>query len=669
VTKNALFLSLLLALPAFAQRTIPPEFVSWLPVTPEERAQKNATVEKDAGAEILLWRVHVLDEVMGSDLHRSFYHYIRMKIFDDKGKEKASTIDLKYREPGAILNIAARTIKPDGTIVELDKKSIFRRDIAKQGKEAEKSVSFAMPALEPGSIIEYRYQQTEDDNRFRYTRLRFQQDFPVRKVTYFVHKLDSRYIAADEEMFLLPIHCTTSPIKREDEVYESTTVENVPAAKNEPLSPSRPNTEPWALLYYRSSGSKDPRKFWTSQGQALYKEYKDALKVNDEAKSASAAALNGATTEDEKVNALIAWLHKNIRSVYDGEEVTDAERTRFFERLPKERNRTSAEIIKSGMAMPREMSVAFGALATPAGIDVRPAWVGDRNEAMFPAETLPDKYFLDNSAVAIKSGEAWKMIDLGRKFVTPGMLPNDEENVPALIGDPKNLSMVYTAVAAPTASSESRIALLKLSAEGTLEGDVTETLTGHRAEERRRDWDKKSADQQKEAVHDTVTHMFADAEVTSIRIENVTELAKPVQVHYHLKAPLYAGSTGKRILFQAMPFRRGDRSPFTASERQYPVQFPYPWNENDQIHIQVPDGFTLDHPATPGDVEFGRLGSYKVKMSIVKTDGETELFTTRDFTFGANGQTDFPAQSYSTVKQIFNDVQVRDGHSMSLLAQ
>ncbi len=60
---------------------------------------KGPQVDKDAGVEALFWRVHVRDEVMGGqDLQRVFYHYVRLKIFDEKGKEQAATIDIPFND-------------------------------------------------------------------------------------------------------------------------------------------------------------------------------------------------------------------------------------------------------------------------------------------------------------------------------------------------------------------------------------------------------------------------------------------------------------------------------------------------------------------------------------------------------------------------------------------
>jgi hypothetical protein len=143
-------------------------------------------------------------------------------------------------------------------------------------------------------------------------------------------------------------------------------------------------------------------------------------------------------------------------------------------------------------------------------------------------------------------------------------------------------------------------------------------------------------------------------------------------VRYHFKAPRFAQVTGKRLLFHAMPFRRGQLSPFSATTRRLPVEFPNAWKEVDETHILVPEGFTLDNAANPGSVDFGKSGSYMVKMIITTPKdppGRTELTVTRDLTFGSNGRLDFPVANYQALKNIFNDMQVRDGHIMSLISK
>jgi hypothetical protein len=642
----------------------PVEFVSWLPITDAQRNMKSASVEKDAGAEILIWRVHVVDELLGNnaDLQRVFYHYVRLKVFNEKGKEDTSTIDLTYREPGGILDVSGRTIKPDGTVLELDKKSIYRREIERAGRARERAVSFAMPGVEPGAILEYRWKQTENDNRFRYIRLHFQRDFPVQQVTYFVKPLSSD-ITGGQQMYLMKFNCEPTPIKLENDGFNSTTVTNVPAAHHEPYAPSDPNIEPWALLYYSENTKRDAEKFWNSEGKKVYSEMKNSLKVGDEVKAAAAEATAHATGDEDKVTVLAAYVQKHIRNLFDS-QVTTAEREKFFEKMPKDRARTAAEIFKTGIAMPSEMNVAFAALATQAGLEVRPALIGSRNEVAF-APQLADRYFLDDKAIAVKLGSTWKIVDASHKHLLPGMLPWEEEGMAVLVSDPKAPTFIQAPVSPPEASLEKIDAHFKLSDLGALSGDVEESFTGHRAEDLRGVMEGKTPAQREEWLHDRIVKMFPDAEVTGIELKNADDATQPLAATWHMVAPHYAQVTGKRILFQPSAFRRGVVSPFTASERRFPIHFPYGWKEVDEVRIALPEGFVLDNADNPGGLDFGETGSYKLKMQVTK-GGEPEFQLFREFTFGNKGILFIEAKNYPVLKRVFGVVQTQDSHTISL---
>ena len=54
-------------------------------------------------------------------------HYVRIKIFTERGRDEHSKIDIPYLGGMKIKDVAARTIKPDGTIVELPKKTSSKR--------------------------------------------------------------------------------------------------------------------------------------------------------------------------------------------------------------------------------------------------------------------------------------------------------------------------------------------------------------------------------------------------------------------------------------------------------------------------------------------------------------------------------------------------------------
>jgi hypothetical protein len=650
--------------PGAAQQTTsaPPEFTTWFPLGDFERDQKTPLVEKDAGAEVMLWRVHVVDEVTGDNrsLQRVFYHYIRLKIFNDSGKEKAATIDLPFRDHERISEVAGRTIKADGSVIELDRKTVYKRDLERIGGFRESVVSFAMPQVAPGAILEYRWKQTEDDNRFRYLRLHFQREFPVQKVTYFVKPLSNQ---SREELFVSTFNCNTSPIKQGSDGYASITVENVPAVRVESYSPSSPNVEAWGLLYYRPGGLKDPNRYWDEEGKKLYKDFKESLKSDDEVKAVAAKVAAEASDEDGKLAAQAAYVRKTVRNL-NSPDLTAADREAFIQRLPRDRARNSAEILKSGIGTSSEINVAFAAVAAQGGFEVRPALVADRGDISFDPK-FAESYFLDNKAVAVKSRGVWKIMDLGDTTVSPSMLPWHEEGMYALLGDPKAPNFVTTPVSPPDSSAESRSAKLELSRNGSIAGDVDESYTGHRAAEYRRAIGFKSTAQREEWLRARVARAFRNAEVTGIKFDDVDDPARPLAVHYHLQAAGFAQVTGKRILLQANAFRRTQPSPFSAAQRHNPIEFHYGWKEADNVNIQLPAGFSLDNADNPGGVKFGKSGSYEVAIVIAKGERQ-ELRFTRTLTFGSEGMLLFSASTYPALKKVFDDVQLRDGHTISL---
>src|ERR1044071_6039418 len=134
----------------------------WKPVDPAEIALKQPLVEKDADAEVLLWEVKVADEAEGGDPRTVLKHYVRIKIYNERGRESQSQVYIFAAKLGGreikISDIAGRTIKPDGSVVELKKEDIYERMAERRGDGLKlKAKSFAMPGVEPGSIIEYRW--------------------------------------------------------------------------------------------------------------------------------------------------------------------------------------------------------------------------------------------------------------------------------------------------------------------------------------------------------------------------------------------------------------------------------------------------------------------------------------------------------------------------------
>jgi hypothetical protein len=632
---------------------------AWLPVTEAERAQKAAKVEKSAGAEALFWRVHVWDEVMGTDWQRHRVNYVRIKVFNEEGRKKVSSIEIPYGNNISVTSIEGRTIQPNGTIVPLKKEDIHEKETVRFGGIRRKVKSFAMPAVETGSIIEYRVREVHFKQNIRYLRADAQQEFPVQKITYFVKPLSRDYIALT--MHVWPFNCTQTPLNLEMNGFSSTSVENLPAFQEEPYMIGEANVRAWILFFYMESDRHDSKKYWEKRGKEVYTNLRLALKVNDEIKQAAATAVAGATTDSQKVAALIGYLRKNLRGLFDS-SVSDSERAKILKSLPKDRSRTSVEVFKSGIGYADEMNTLFAAMAQTVGLEARPALVSNRDGVMFEPR-MADSYFLSNIDMAVKIDGEWRVFDATTRRLPANMVSWREEGTQALISDPKAPLFVKTPLSPPADSASIRRAKFQLSADGTLEGDVTMYYIGHAAADRREDKAGETAEKQQESVKELVTGVFPGAEVTNIKLEHVEDPSEALTFQYHLKIPNYAQRTGKRLLFSPLFFQQGTTPRFTAGDRKYPIAFRYAWREDDQLQFQLPKGFQIDNGENPGNLNFGEPGTYEL---IMGTNAQGTFVTSRVFEFGRKGMILFDRTAYPTMKKIFDEIHRRDTTVISL---
>ncbi len=659
--RSVALIPLLLSTPLVSLADTPID-VGWLPVTEAQRNMKAPVVEKDAGVEALFWNVHVRDEIMGGqDIRRVFYHYVRLKIFDEKGKEKAATIDIPFSENTSIMYVKGRTIKADGTEVALRSDSVYERDLVRTGRTRLKVKSFAMPGVEPGAIVEYRWQELRNDPRILYARLQFQREFPIQKVTYFIWPLSRDYTSYS--MSIWPFNCKPSALQRENDGFQSTSLENVPAFREEPMMPGEPNVRPWVLMFYSEGGNRrDPEKYWNDTGKDLYNRLlKPALKANNEIKQAAAGAIEGVAGDEQKVLALVKYIRKNLRNLFSA-EVTEAERAKILKQMPKDRERTSAEIFKQGIGTSDELNTLFAAMATSVGLEARPAMVADREDVVF-VPNMTDRYFLRSIDMAVNIGGKWKLYDVSAHLLPANMLSWREEGMKALLSDPKKPLFVESPLSPPEASAGIRSAKLMLLEDGSIEGDVDQQFSGHLALDRRSEMKDDTEARRLERLKEQTAKVFPDAEISDLRIENVDDPETPLKLHYHVKMAGYAQRTGKRLLVHPLFFQRGVPPLFASAERRHPIIFPFGWQEHDRVSIDMPDGFVLDNAENPGGLNFGAPGSYELKMSV---SGGRELICERDLTFGKEGFLAYPTDAYPSLKKLFDTVRQHDDVTISL---
>ncbi|HYG10692.1 MAG TPA: DUF3857 domain-containing protein, partial [Pyrinomonadaceae bacterium] len=498
----------------------------WKPVDPAHLALKAPVVEKDADAEAIFWEVRVDD---GDETDLIFTNYIRIKIFTERGRESQSKIDIVPFRPNAkIKDVAGRTIKADGQIVELKKEDVFEKLIVKSGDLKLKAKTFAMPSVEPGAIIEYRWREVYPGSSANRTRLYFQRDIPVQTVTYYLKPASN--LVGVESLRYQPFHMAMPKFEKDKKGFYSTTVTNVPAYHDEPRMPPEDEVRKWMLLYYTAERNLEPQKYWKDFGKIVYNVFKSDMKVNDDVRKKSAEIVGDAATPEQKLERLYEFCRTQIKNLDDDALNLPAEvRAKLKDESP-------ANTLKKGEGRSNDIAGLFAALALAAGFEARPALMADRSDIFFDPG-FADPYFMSLIVVAVKVNDAWRFFDPSEMYVPYGMLAWQSESQDALISDPKEPTFVQTPLSAPGKSLEKRTARLKLDSEGTLEGDVRIEYTGHLGKDRKEYNDDDSPAQREETLRSLIKAKMSTAEVSDVKVENVTDPVKPFVYAYHVRVP------------------------------------------------------------------------------------------------------------------------------------
>ncbi|MFN7947980.1 MAG: DUF3857 domain-containing protein [Blastocatellia bacterium] len=623
----------------------------WKPVDPAHLSMKTPVVEKDADAEAIFWEVYVDDA--SEDLVLN--HYIRIKVFNERGVESQSKVEIPYFNDERIKDIKARTIKPDGSIVELSKDSIYDRTVVKASGVKLKAKTFAMPGVEPGAIIEYRWREAHTYSSANNLRLHFQREIPVQMVRYYLKPSSAMFGG----MKTITFHGKDVSFVKEKNGFSSVTMNNMPAYREEPRMPPVDEVRTWMLVYYSNDDGSNPQAFWGSFGRLLYEGSKDDLKVNDDVRKAAAEITSGATTPDEKLQRILGFVRTKIRNTSADTAGLSAE-----EKKKLKKNNSPADTLKRGYGSGPDLDMLFAALAAAAGFEARLAFLPDRSDIFFTPNTPRLYSRVIAIDIAVRVGDEWRFFDPSSTYVPFGMLRWQQEGVKALITDPKAPSFINTPISASSRSMMRRTAKMKLHEDGTLEGDVAIEYSGHFAIEKKNSDDDDTAEKREQSLRDEVRAQMSTAELSNISIENVTDPVKPYVHKYHVKVPGYAQRTGKRLFLQPSFFMQGRGPMFTASERRYPIYFHYPWAEYDEVEIELPPGYALDNAEAPQGINAGQTSWYKLVLGITP-DSKTLIFK-RDFQFGGNGDILFPVTSYASLKKLFDAYHQLDSHTITL---
>jgi hypothetical protein len=627
----------------------------WLPVTPQDLAIKE--VPHDPGADaIQLYMSYYKDD----DL-KFISVYKRIKILHEARDPEKDRANVKIPiEPGESLKeLVARTIHPDQKIIDFTGKP-FEKVLFK-GRGVKYTVkTFTLPDVTVGSIIEYRYVITLPSGKVSSI-----SSWPVQE-DIFTLKERLRF-RAYQGVVLTPTEWTSvaprsqvsysylnqiagdMPQKKQDNLMELE-LQNVPRFDAEEYMPPADDFRPVILFYYGGREMSSPGQFW-SEWQKLITDFLEKVIGNSREVHDVAVQAIGAETDSEKKLRKLYARAQQIRNLSFERERTAQEKKE--EHL--KHNASSQETFQRGYGTAWDINVAFTALARAAGFEATMLGVSDRHERSFN-EIILWLGQLDSSAVLVNVSGKQMVLDPGTRFCPFGLLRWKNTATQAL-----KFSRVgggFMTTPQPENSLLRRTAQVSLRPDGGLTGEISVDFKGEEALEHRLDALEEDEAGRRKSLEDEIRAWLPTEAVAKLKdVQGWEATDEPLVAHFKVEIPSFASIAGKRLLSPAFFFPTLQKNIFTSQFRRYPVAFPYPFTEEDELSMKLPEGYGVEEPPYHRKAGLSYAG-----YEITSVVDERMLITKRKLRFEG---LQLPPDKYEELKNFFSVVQKGDeGHAV-----
>ena len=623
--------------------------VGFQPVSPEEL--KMTSEPKAPGAPAIILYRQVDRDDRGNTAHEDVY--FRIKILTEEGRKYADIEIPFFRDEGSIVNLHARTIEPDGTLINFSGKA-FDKSIVRARGVKYLAKTFTLTNVQVGSILEYYYTVDLSETIIINSHWILSDELFTKNAKFSLRPYTSNYIPVNVRWTWNKLPSGTArPAEAPNHVI-NLEANNIPAFQTEDYMPPENEMKSRVdFIYTEDAPEREPDKYWKKLGKKRNDQLESFIgkrRAMDQAVSEIVAASDSPDVKLQKIYARI----QQIRNTSYEVEKSEQEQKRN-----KEKDPGNVEAIwKKQYGTGAELTWLFLALARSAGFEASGVWVADRQNYFFLPQTM-DGGRLDANVVVVKLNGKDVFFDPGAAFTPFGLLPWVKTGVRGLKLDKDGGTWVDTSLPSSSESVIQRKAQLKLSEAGELEGKLTVTYTGLEASHRR--VEERLADEaaRKKFLEDEVREaipIVCDVELTNQ--PDWKSSTPPLVAEFSLKVTGWVSGAGRRALLPVGLFSAPEKHLFDHAERVHPIYFSFPFERADDINIDLPLGWQVSTVPRPE-----KLDAKAVIYTLEAQNDKGTLHLNRVLNVELML---LPAENYATLRKVFQIVRTSDEQQIIL---
>jgi hypothetical protein len=585
-----------------------------------QAAQEKVDVPADAKAVVLLDDQALTVRDNGEIVLR---HRRVIKLLRPQGREYG-TISVGFRSDRKVLSLHGWSISPKGEEYEIKEKDFFERGIYSEDLYSDIRLKRAVPpAADPGAVIAYEAEIREPSYRLT-DDWDFQEEIPVQHAVYSL-TLPSTW----EYKMAWVRHPEVKPtIAGNTSTWD---LRNIPAIEEEPSMPSEEALAGRMSIAFFTASAPASFSSWANIAKWYDRLVADRRNPTPEIISTAQQLVQGKSSYEEKVKAIAAFMQAKIRyiSVQIG--------------IGGHQPHYAGDILQKHYGDCKDKATLMSALLHQAGIGSHYVVVNTARgvvstdapslkfDHVILAIDVPED-FKNNSFTSIvkaSNGKRYLIFDPTDEFTPVGMLHADlQQNSGLLVLDGTG-ELVSIPLFPPETNELNRVAKLKLNEDGTVSVDVTETLTGLYAWQRRYVAVHSTEQERRKRLEHFLSTFLSGFTITDLKYENLQDYDRELVVKYSFLAQGYAKKTGP--LFLVRPRVLGSKMPeFGPPPRKNPFAFEAASKQVDEFFIELPSGYVVDELPDPAKIDVG-FAAYTSKIeSVEQTIHYSREYTVRE---------------------------------------
>ena len=582
---------------------------SFQPISQDELKMTSEPLAPGADAIVLYRQVDRDDNGLTS--HED--NYVRIKILKEEGRKYAD-VEIPFNKSNQdIAHLRARTIRPDGTVVEFSGKT-FDKSIVKARGYRYIAKTFTLPDVQAGGIIEYFYTVNFREHLIFDSNWILSQDLFTKDARFSLkpYRGAGGYLPLNLRWNWHDLPLGSEPKEGSDHIIRME-AKNIPAFHAEDYMPPADELKARVnFIYSEDSPEKDVDSFWRKLGKKRNAQLEGFVGKH----KAMEEAVGQIVSPNDPPELKLRKIYERVQSIRNTS--FEISKTEQEEKREKEKTAENVEdILKRGYGNGMQLTWLYLALVRAAGIEAYGVWVSDRERFFFNRATM-ESGRLDDNVVLVKLNGKDLYFDPGSPFAPFGLLPWAETGVQGLRLDKDGGTWVTTTLPESSESRIDHVAQLTLTDTGDLEGKLRVTYTGLEAMHQRFDMIHSDEVARKKFLEDAVKYEVpVGLEVELTNHPDWTNSETPLVAEFSLKVPGWVSSAGKRALVPAGLFTANEKRLFEHSDRVHPIYFWYPYEKSDDITIELPSGWQVGSVPPVRDQGKGML-AYGLKVESGK---------------------------------------------------